>query len=57
MSLLEAPEHPMPVGRDNCAGWDPAGLAVWRLTIDGSDVPGRWVIIDRRFVPAEGEGA
>jgi hypothetical protein len=28
-------------------------LAVWRLTIKGMEVPGRWVIIDRRFVPIE----
>jgi hypothetical protein len=29
------------------------GLAVWGLNVDGSDVPDRWIIIDRRFVPVE----
>jgi hypothetical protein len=26
---------------------------VWRLTIGETEVPGRWVIIDGRFVEAE----
>jgi hypothetical protein len=29
------------------------GLAVWRLHVHGADIPGRWVIIDQRFVPVE----
>jgi hypothetical protein len=36
----------------NCLGRDPAGLAVWRLTVNGDDVPRRWVIVDREFRPA-----
>jgi hypothetical protein len=43
----------MPVGMANCAGWDPAGLAVWGLSVHGADVPDRWVIIDGRVVPVE----
>jgi hypothetical protein len=44
----------MPIGTAYGAGWTEGGLAVWQLTIDGADVPGRWVIIDGRFVPLEG---
>jgi hypothetical protein len=33
------------------------GLAVWGLHLHGADVPGRWVIIDRRFVPVENASA
>jgi hypothetical protein len=33
------------------------GLAVWGLHVHGADVPGRWVIIDRRFVPVENASA
>jgi hypothetical protein len=36
-----------------CIGWDPAGLPVWRLTVEGDDVPGRWIIVDREFRPVE----
>ena len=53
LGVLETLDKPMPIGMANCTGWDPAGLAVWRLTVDGADVPGRWVIIDGRFVPVE----
>jgi hypothetical protein len=56
IGVLEDPVKPIPVGMANCTGWGAAGLAIWRLTVDDADVPGRWIIIDRRFVPAEGEG-
>jgi hypothetical protein len=49
IGVLEAPDKPMPVGMANCTGWDPAGLAVWRLTVEGAEVPGWWVIVDREF--------
>ena len=57
IGVLDAPDHPMPIGMANCKGWNPDGLAVWRLTVHGADVPGRWVIIDGRFVPVEGAAA
>jgi hypothetical protein len=38
------------------AGRDGHDLEVWRLTAHGADVPGRWVIVDRRFEPAEHSG-
>jgi hypothetical protein len=54
IGVLDAPDKPMPIGMANCAGWDPARLAVWRLTVEGADVPGRWVIVNREFRPVEG---
>jgi hypothetical protein len=54
IAVLDAPDKPMTVGMANCTGWDPAGLAVWRLTVEGADVPGQWVIVDREFRPVEG---
>jgi hypothetical protein len=38
------------------AGWDRAGRSLWRLFVRGAEVPGRWVVIDRRFRPARGSG-
>jgi hypothetical protein len=29
-------------------------LAVWRLTVEDSDVLGRWIIVNREFRPVEG---
>jgi hypothetical protein len=57
LGVLEAPDKPMPIGMANCVGWYQSGLAVWRLTVHGADVPGNWVIIDRRFVAIEGDPA
>jgi hypothetical protein len=54
IGVLEALDKPMPIGMACCTGWDPAGLAVWRLTTEGDDVPGRWIIVDREFWPVEG---
>jgi hypothetical protein len=54
IGVLDAPDHPMPVGMACCTGWDRDGLAVWRPTIEGDDVPGRWIIVDCEFRPVEG---
>jgi hypothetical protein len=44
----------MPIGQANCCRtWDEKGLAVWTLRIGGQEIPGRWVIIDRQFKPAQ----
>jgi hypothetical protein len=53
IGVLDAPDHLMPIGMALCTGWDGDGLAVWRLTIRGADVLGRWVIVDREFRPVE----
>jgi hypothetical protein len=45
----------MPIGMASQIGRTEGGLAVWSLTIDGADDPGRWIIIDGRFVPVRGE--
>jgi hypothetical protein len=57
IGVLEAPDRAMPIGMASCVGWDGRGLAVWRLTIRGADVLGRWVIIDRRFVGDDSDPA
>jgi hypothetical protein len=54
IGVLEALDKPMPIGMASPIGRTEGGLAVWGLRGHGADVPGRWVIIDRRFVPVEG---
>jgi hypothetical protein len=39
-----------------CIGWNLDKLAVWKLTVHGNGLPGRWVIIDREFRPAQQNG-
>ena len=45
----------MPIGMAFGTGRTEDGLKVWKLDVHGADVPGRWVIIDRRFVAVEGD--
>jgi hypothetical protein len=39
----------LPVGRDD----DPVEL--WRLTVHGVELPGRFIVVDREFQPAQEE--
>jgi hypothetical protein len=55
IGVLEAPDHPMPTGTAFEAGWTEDGLATWRLTVHGAEVPGRWINVDREFRPVEGD--
>jgi hypothetical protein len=43
----------MPIGMALRVGRDDTGCALWALTIDGEDLPGRWVVIDREFHSAQ----
>ena len=43
----------MPVGQANQVGKTADGLAEWKLTIRGSDLPGRFVIIDGAFIEVD----
>ena len=54
--LLDVRPHrdgPGVIGMATCVGWIPGGVALWRLKIDGDDLPGLWVVVDREFRPAE----
>ena len=53
IGVLEALDKPMPIGMALRVGRDDAGRALWTLSIDGEDLPGRWVVVDREFQPAE----
>jgi len=54
IGVLEALDKPMPIGIASEIGRTEGGLAVWCLRVHGADVPGRWVIVERRFVQVEG---
>lgn len=53
IGVLEGLDQSEPIGTASEVGWtDEDGLALWRLTVRGAGIPGRWVIVDRRFVAA-----
>jgi hypothetical protein len=51
IGVLEALDHPMPIGEATCLTWDQNGLAVWKLRIGNEEIPSQWVIVDREFMP------
>jgi hypothetical protein len=55
--MLEAPDQHLPIGVALPGRRHPSGAALWRLDVRGAELPGLWVIRDRRFKPAEECGA
>ena len=52
INVLEDFDESSPVGTASRLGSDQAGLAVWRLNVRGAELGGRWIVMDRHFVPA-----
>jgi hypothetical protein len=53
IGVLESPDKPMPIGMAFGVGRTDNGLALWQLVVHGEDVPGRWVIVNRKFRQVE----
>jgi hypothetical protein len=53
IGVLQAHDNHMPIGMAMSAGPDRAGVACWRLTVHGAEVPGFWVVVDQEFRPVE----
>jgi hypothetical protein len=51
--VLSSIDNAMPSGLAFEVGRTADGLAVWRLRIHAADVPGRWIVVDGRFVAVE----
>ena len=52
IGVLQAPDDTWPIGGAMPYGWTKDGVARWRLSVHGADVPGLFVVIDRQFLPA-----
>ena len=44
------------IGAAVCVGRNEDGVALWELTVDEVEPPGRWVLIDRQFRPVQVSG-
>ena len=53
ISVLEAPYKLTPIGVATCVGVDVKGQALWTLNVRDTDVPGRWIVVDRQFRPVK----
>ena len=49
--VLVSPSDAESVGTATEAGWTENGVALWRLIVEGSALPGRWAIEGRQFIP------
>jgi hypothetical protein len=56
IGVLESRTDRFPVGIARVAGWDEDGVALWKLTVLEAELPGRWIVVDREFVPANQSG-
>jgi hypothetical protein len=50
ISVIESPDSYMPIGMAFETRETDAGLAIWRLTVRGAKVAGRFVVIDGEFI-------
>jgi len=48
--VFNGPQEQLPVGTAKCIDRDDGNVAVWTLTVGGSEMPGRWAIIDRKVL-------
>jgi hypothetical protein len=51
MDVLEAHDPSSPVGTAFCTGANASGVAIWRLSVRGRDLPGAHVVLNRSFRP------
>jgi hypothetical protein len=54
IGVLESPDRFMPISTAFGIGRTDGGLELWELVVNGADVPGRWVIVNREFRQVEG---
>ena len=57
VAVLDRLHGGTPIGKASADGRTDDDLAVWSLHVDGADVPGRWLIVDRRFVAISSDPA
>jgi hypothetical protein len=56
IGVLRARDYPWRIGMAVCSGRGKGGVALWKLTVRGVEVPGRWVVVDREFIPVHEPG-
>jgi hypothetical protein len=50
IGITESLESDLPIGIASQVSRNDRGMAVWILRVRGADVPGRWAIVNRKFV-------
>jgi hypothetical protein len=50
IAVLDAVRSGVLVGLASASGQTDDGFALWSLRVGDADLPGRWIIVDRKFV-------
>jgi hypothetical protein len=51
IGVLRSRDDGMPIGMALPVAWGERGVVIWKLIVDGVEVPGRWVVVAREFWP------
>jgi hypothetical protein len=51
VAVLQAPDERTPIGMALALGREDDEAEVWELTVQGVELPGRWIVGDREFHP------
>ena len=52
VDVRESPVRGEAIGTARPCGWDKEAAQLWKLTVRGADLPGRWIVVNREFRPA-----
>jgi hypothetical protein len=57
IGAADKPGYVMPVGQAHQVGETADGLALWRLTVHGAELPERFIIVDGAFIEVDSGSA
>jgi len=53
IGVMGSPVPGAALGTARPCGWDVEGAQLWKLTVNGAELPGRWIVINREFRPEQ----
>jgi hypothetical protein len=56
IEVFKGTDDRRPIGMALEIGQTEGGVALWKLTVQGDEVPGRWIVVGREFRPAPENG-
>jgi hypothetical protein len=51
IDVLRGPGDLAPIGTARRVGQTAGGIAIWEMVIGYTEVPGRWIVLGREFLP------
>ena len=51
IDVLRDPGDLAPIGTARRVGSTASGIAIWEIVVGYSEVPGRWIVLGREFLP------